>query len=157
MFDDATRDRPRGRPSRYSDETAAEICRRISLGESLQAICRDRSMPPERTVYDWLDREPSFSQMYVRAREQQVERYVDEIVDIADRVIGCTDAAVVNGARLAIDARKWAAAKRLPRKYGDRVQLSGDLDQPLIVTKIELVGVEPVRREPEAIKSAAAE
>ena len=112
-----------GRPSRYSDEIAAEICERISLGESLVSVTNDPAMPSETTVIRWLsdDRYSAFRALYVRAREQQVERYVDEIVDIADRVKDCIDSAVVNAARLAIDTRKWAAAKRLPRKYGDRI------------------------------------
>ena len=32
-----------------------------------------------------------------------------------------------------IDARKWVAAKLKPRKYGDKVQLSGDAENPLKV------------------------
>ena len=80
-------------------------------------------MPPERTSTIGWHREPSFSQKYARAREQQIEHFVDEIVEIADAVAGSTDAAIVNAARLAIDTRKWAAAKRLPRKYGDKLDI----------------------------------
>jgi hypothetical protein len=40
----------------------------------------------------------------------------DEIVEIADNATP-QDAHV---ARLKVDARKWVAAKLLPRKYGDR-------------------------------------
>ena len=120
-----------GRPSRYSDETAAEICERIALGESLVSVTNDPAMPSETTVIRWLsdDRYSEFRALYARARDAQVERFIDEIVDIADRVKDCIDSAVVNAARLAIDTRKWAAAKRLPRKYGDRigVESSGNL------------------------------
>jgi hypothetical protein len=56
-----------------------------------------------------------------RAREQQVEHYVDQMISIADGVANCTDSAIVHAARLAIDTRKWAASKLLPRKYGDRL------------------------------------
>ena len=128
MFDAADVRRPPGRPSRYSDETAAEICRRISLGESLVSVTNDPAMPSETTVIRWLsdDRYSEFRAMYVRARDAQVERFVDEIVDIADSVASCTDSAVVHATRLRIDARKWAAAKRLPKKYGDRLGVEQD-------------------------------
>jgi Bacteriophage Sf6, terminase small subunit-like len=117
MFDDAAilkQPRGRSRPSAYSDEIAAEIC-------------QDDAMPPVRTVRAWLaEGRGNFLPMYVRVREEQVEYYVDEMIDIADSVAGCTDSATVNAARLAIETRKWAAAKRLPRKYGDRVDIQQD-------------------------------
>lgn len=113
----------RGRPSSYTDEIAAEICERIADGQSLVAICRDESMPSERTVRFWLAREEgNFLPLYVRAREQQTERYVDEMISIADSVAGERESSpAVHAARLAIDTRKWAASKLLPRKYGDRL------------------------------------
>ena len=42
--------------------------------------------------------------------------------------------AVVHAARLAIDTRKWAAAKRLPKKYGDKldVESAGNLTVKII-------------------------
>jgi hypothetical protein len=132
-----------GRSSRYSDETAAEICRRISLGQSLVSVTNDPAMPSETTVIRWLsdDRYSEFRALYVRAREQQVERFVDEIVDIADRVAGSADSAVVHAARLAIDTRKWAAAKRLPKKYGDR--LGVDSSGSLTIKILHGLGDEP--------------
>jgi hypothetical protein len=130
MFDDATVDRPRGRPSRFSDEIATEICERLADGQSLIDICKDENLPAERTIRKWLAEDRNgFVPQYVRAREAQVEHYIDEIVDIADSVANCTDSAIVHAARLAIDTRKWAAAKRLPKKYGDRLDLEhkGDI------------------------------
>lgn len=40
---------------------------------------------------------------------------------------------MVERSRLQIDARKWAAAKGAPKKYGDRLELAGDKDNPLVV------------------------
>ena len=42
--------RKTGRPSRYSDETTAEICRRLAEGESLRKVCADKTMPDKATV-----------------------------------------------------------------------------------------------------------
>ena len=54
------------------------------------------------------------AERYARARERQAERRAAEIVEIADTE---PDAAV---ARNRIEARKWTAAKLLPKRYGDK-------------------------------------
>jgi Bacteriophage Sf6, terminase small subunit-like/Arm DNA-binding domain len=62
-----------------------------------------------------------------QAREDQADTLADEIITIADSVRECADSAKVNAARLAVDARKWVAAKLKPKVYGERVEaaLSG--------------------------------
>ena len=136
-----------GRPSIFSDEIAAEICERLAAGESLNAICRDEHMSSRQAVHEWIaDNRAGFGDKYARAREMQVEHYVDEMIDIADAVAGSTDSAEVQAARLAIDTRKWAAAKRLPRKYGDRVDMNHAANVNT-VTRIEIVPVAPQPRE----------
>ncbi len=72
------------------------------------------------------------------ARELQADAYADDVVDIADRpkrgkrtktsADGKTETThgdMVEHRKLQIDARKWAAAKLRPKKYGDRVALTG--------------------------------
>src|SRR4051794_14507047 len=101
-----------GRPSTYTDEAAAEVCKRIGLGQSVVEIGRDPAMPCEGTVYKWLIQHPRFVEAYTRAREQQAEHYADELIAIADRVAGERESsAAVHAARLAIDARKWVTSK----------------------------------------------
>lgn len=107
-----------GRPSTYSDEIADQICDEIIRGASLYRLCERDGFPGERTVYQWLDKNPEFAQKYMRARELQQDREADKIVDIAD---AAEDA---NLARLQIDARKWRASKLAPKKYGDRLDLN---------------------------------
>jgi terminase small subunit-like protein len=128
MFDDAAiKPRGRGRPSGYSDEIATEICARLADGQSLKDICADPEMPCRQAVHEWIaSNRHGFGDMYMRAREQQTEGFVDEIISIADSVAGCTDAAVVNAARLRIDARKWIASKLKPRVYGDKLNIQED-------------------------------
>ncbi len=62
--------------------------------------------------------------MYASAREHQAEHFVDEIVTIADTEENPTRA------RVRIDARKWAAVKLAPKKYGDKaeIQMTGTID-----------------------------
>jgi hypothetical protein len=114
----------RGRPTRYEVALVAEICTRIAGGDSLRRICADATMPAKSTVLRWLfdGRHPRFVEMYARAREAQAEVFADEIVDIADAAATGENLQAV---KLRVDARKWAAAKLLPKKYGDRVQHTG--------------------------------
>ena len=58
-----------GRMCTYTPEIAAEICEKISSGESLRSICKGSGMPPEATVRNWaMDDVNGFAAQYARAR-----------------------------------------------------------------------------------------
>ena len=134
-----------GRPTTYTEEIALEICTRITEGEPLTRICRDDHMPAVSSVYLWLLKNKTFSDLYTRAREDQSDTLADQIMDIGEevpmmvitdedgKVTKRIDPAGVNRNRLRVDARKWVAAKLKPRKYGDRQVLAGDPEAPLEV------------------------
>ena len=104
-------------------------------------------MPAQSTVYLWLQRFPEFSEQYTRAREEQADTQFDMIVDIADETPEIVpvydkdgnqvdiklDSAYIQWQRQRIEARKWAAMKLKPKKYGDRITHSGDDQNPLVV------------------------
>lgn len=126
-----------GRPSIYSEELAREICDKIRKGLSLREIEKCEGMPSTFTIWNWLDTKPEFSSQYAKAKTEQAELLADEIVAIADEEMprdaqGKIDPAAVNQARLRVDARKWVAAKLLPKKYGESQTLRGDAENPLI-------------------------
>lgn len=137
---------PTGRPSIYSDELAETICRRIAEGESLSRICSDPGMPTATTVREWDRRDrDGFSARYARAREEQADRYFDEVADIADGAAEAAEALAleaeareedpkraaeayrrtyseeIQARKLRIDSRKWMLARMNRTKYGDRV------------------------------------
>ena len=141
-----------GRPTRYTPKVAADICTRLAEGESLRAICRDGAMPALRTVMGWLfdGEHEEFSQQYASAREVQAEVWADEIVSIADDSSSdvTTDKdgkEIVNHehiqrSRLRVDTRKWVASKLLPKRYGDKIQHTGEGGGP-IRTEVDLTGI----------------
>ena len=110
-----------GRPSKYSDEMAETICEKIANGRSLRSICAEDGMPTTSTVCKWLIENKDFSEQYARARTRQADYFFEEIVEIADSVEA--DSAAVAKARLQVDARKWAASKIAPKKYGEKTEL----------------------------------
>ena len=132
-----------GRKTEYDPLIAAEICTRISCGESLRQICMEDRMPVHSTVYLWLLQNKQFSDNYAKAREEQADTLADEIQAIADeppaeivddKGISRTDSGWVTWQKNRIDARKWVASKLKPKKYGDRQIVAGDADNPLAMT-----------------------
>ena len=105
-------------------------------------------MPTRMTVYRWLQADPVFCDQYTRAREDQADTLADEIIAIADEqpeiipvidkrtgelIEHKLDSAFLQWQKNRIDARKWTAMKLKPKKYGDKVQVGGDPENPLEV------------------------
>lgn len=142
-----------GRPSSFTQEIADEICERLMRGESLRTICgaeRDDFIPGQTTVFKWLSENEAFAKQYVRARELQAEHFVDEIIAIADSpnttvnpVTREPELRDPQRDRLRVDARKWVASKLAPKKYGDKIALTGADGGPVQFERIERRIVDP--------------
>jgi hypothetical protein len=118
-----------GRPSIYSEELANAICERIANGESLRKICRDEGMPDRATIYRWMDSVEGFATKCARSRLLQGDHVEDEIADVIDDTrYGRLDP---QAARVVLSGMQWRASKLNPKKYGDKLTLGGDPDQPL--------------------------
>lgn len=116
------------------DDKKAAICEAIASGDSLAKVLRGKGMPAYRTVMTWLSEDEAFQQNYARAREAQGDADADRIGDITDRVLsGEIDP---QSAKVAIDALKWTAAKRLPKKYGDKLDL--DLNGKVQIERVDV-------------------
>jgi hypothetical protein len=116
-----------GAPSKYTDAIAHEICEHLANGHSLSAYCMQPGKPNQSTVMRWLREHDAFRENYARARDDQAEVHADAITFIADTEED------PNKARIRIDARKWAAGKMKPKKYGDKItnEHVGKDDTPL--------------------------
>ena len=137
----------RGRPTKYTPELAGRIFERIIEGESVRSICRDETIPSKSTVLRWLGDETKagFRDLYARARKAGCEAIADDIMEIADdatndfmerrRKDGSTEMVLnsehVQRSRLRIDTRKWLLSKLAPRKYGNKLELSGKGGTPI--------------------------
>lgn len=116
--------RPPPRPRDFTEALGDEICDRLSLGESLIAICRDPRLPDEATVYRWLRRDDlaAFRDHYARARENQAHHGFDEIEELANAITPKNVAAL----KCRIEVKRWRIAKLHPRKYGDKPPATAD-------------------------------
>ena len=128
--------------STFSQDIADAICERIISGDSLRHICDDDSMPSASTVFKWLRDIEAFSQQYARAKTAQAEVMAEELLDIAEdgrndwievenKRGGGThielNREAIERSRMRIDVRKWLMSKMMPKKYGDKLELSGDV------------------------------
>ncbi len=126
-----------GRPTKYTQDLAAEICAKLATGDSMRTVCKDDAMPAMSSVFLWLNKYPEFSEQYAKAKEEAAEALAEEMFDIADNSSNdwmenhSEDAGLaaykLNGeniqrSRLRVDVRKWYLSKIKPKKYGDKVQ-----------------------------------
>ena len=150
----------RGRPSAYTPEVAAEICRRLAEGQTLREICRDETMPSDSTVRAWaLDDREGFSAQYAKGRETGYQVMADELIEIADdgsndwmerknkdgSTVEVENHEVLNRSSLRVDTRKWLLSKALPKVYGDRMALTGAEGAPPIAVA-DVTATESARR-----------
>lgn len=119
-----------GRPTKYTQELADEICANITLGDSIRTVCKPEHMPAISTFYKWLRENEEFAKQYARATEERSEAMAEEILDLADDasnvVLGIdkSDNARVSAMKLRVDTRKWLMAKMKPKKYGDKLDMT---------------------------------
>lgn len=113
-----------GRPTTFSQQLVDRICKRISEGESLRTICKDNGMPALSSVLLWVTQQEhkDFSEQYERACNARAEHIFDGLLEIADKKKGET----VSRSRLRVDTRKWYLSKVLPKKFGDKVDITSD-------------------------------
>lgn len=110
-------------------EVIAEVCELVALGKTLRQVETAVGVPMG-TLLRWIGEEP-FVEQYTRARELASDIFETDIIEAAHASSPETAASD----RVKIDALKWVAARRAPKKYGDRLELNGKLDMPVVVIK----------------------
>jgi hypothetical protein len=134
--------KPVGRPSLFTQEIADRICAELAEGRSLRSVCLADDLPDARTIFRWLRTNEDFCQQYARAKQESADAMAEEILDIADdgtndwmerkNAEGTVIGYVENGealqrSRLRVDTRKWLASKLKPKRYGDKLELGGEV------------------------------
>ena len=113
------------------------IIKEVEKGSSVRAATRIKENIDISTFYKWLAEDEELAKLYARATERRAEAIFEDMLNIADENykdtyidengIERTDHDVVQRSKLRIDTRKWMLAKMMPRKYGDKLDItSGD-------------------------------
>jgi hypothetical protein len=134
---------PKGSGSKYTEEIADQICDLVSNGVNLRKVCRMEGMPAWRTVYDWVVARPDFAARLARAREMGYDALAEEALEISntpvlgqkqvmsDKSTYTTVEDMLGHRKLQIETRLKLLACWDPKKYGNKVQLGGDADNPV--------------------------
>jgi hypothetical protein len=97
----------------------------IADKSTLRKITAQSEIPSGETILGWIGEDPTAVERYAQARilraDARADR-IDELVDMAVR--GEIDPAT---AKVAIDAEKWQASKENVSKYGDRLDITGEI------------------------------
>lgn len=104
-----------------SPEQFADVFMRIEAGETVLKICAELNVP-RSTFQRWVEGEQTLSEQYARALQFRADSWAEQVV-----ATGCDVALSSDHRRISVDALKWAAGKAAPKKYGDHLELSGDI------------------------------
>lgn len=107
-------------------DIADRVLARISEGSSLRKACEAEGVAP-MTVLDNLRRDPELTVQYAHARQCCYEARADKLMDTA------WDPSIEPARlRIIVDAQKWELSKLLPKQYGDKLELGGEVRVPVI-------------------------
>lgn len=117
--------RKTGRPPLTFDQKIADrICEERADGKSIRQISKMDGMPSRSTIRKWRKEVPEFESQYAHATEESDDFYFDELMDLQRRA----NASNAHAIRVKADIIKWALSKLKPKKYGDRLELSGEVN-----------------------------
>lgn len=97
-------------------ERVDRLCALVAEGKTLRQVSAEMKLSVGMLLKMVAD--PPYSDQYARARDSAADLFETEIIEAA--MATSPDTATAD--RVKIDALKWVAARRAPKKYGDRVQ-----------------------------------
>ena len=102
----------------------AAVLAAIQEHGNLRKACRDNKIPAT-TFITRVEKSERLAEQYAKAKEQGIERFADEIAEIADdESQDIFNPSKVARDRLRIDSRKWLLSKLIPKKYGDKLDVT---------------------------------
>ena len=110
---------------KYTEEQKKEmfnkIIESICNGVPVRQILKNDGMPTFCTLLDWMEKDEELAKQYARAKQESADFDADNVNYIAELCL--RDKVTPAAARVAIDAYKWSAGKKKPKKYGDMIKI----------------------------------
>lgn len=107
----------RSRPSEYDPLLCEQICARVSNGETLTTICRDRDMPLPATFLRWVNKDPLLAEDWATALRVRTDIQMEQMIDASELMDP-------RQAKNEIDVRRFHVERMNPDKYGPRSQVT---------------------------------
>jgi hypothetical protein len=132
------------KPERDKDAICQAVLQGMRDGLSAFKACQAAGVP-QSTFNRWVDADAKLAEDYAHAREDLIERMANDVLELADSEVpetgdGKKDWQAIQKHKLQVDTRKWLLSKLAPKKYGEKLEVSGDPANPL-VQRIERVVV----------------
>ena len=129
----------------YSEQQRIDIldaiCEDIINGASLRTALNKHKPLKATHFYRWLREDEAKREQYARATVERAELMFEDMFDIADdgkndwmekfnekgESIGWTlNGENIQRSKVRIDTRKWALSKMMPKKYGEKIDITTD-------------------------------
>lgn len=114
------------------------VCDELIEGKALRRVLTELQIN-YKTFYNWIDKDEKKAQQYARATELRAEYMAEEILTIIDAteddiIINdegkpITNHNVIQRDRLRADKRQWLMSKMMPKKYGDKLDVTSKGDK----------------------------
>lgn len=102
-----------------------QICDMVAEGQTIRQIAEAMHLSPGRILQVITEGGEEAAKQYARAREMAADLFESDIIMHAEASTSETAASD----RVKIDALKWVAARRAPKRYSERIQQEvGNLD-----------------------------
>ncbi len=105
----------------------------IAESDSVRKACAKHGVS-HGSFLEWVDKGgDERKDHYARAFAESMDAQADELIDIGHQASMAESAVTVAGLRLLSDNKKWLLSKRASKKYGDKIEVSGDAANPVAV------------------------
>jgi hypothetical protein len=143
----------------FCQEIADEICETIATTyKGLRELCAENPHWPDKaSIYKWVLKHDEFGDQYMRAKAVQCNWLAEYSMEIASDNSRDTytdekgkekcDHEWVQRSRLRVDTIKWYTSKLAPKLYGDKLQLTGDIDSQAELIKKAKEEVEKIKQD----------
>lgn len=138
-------------------QKAIDICDAMTTGLSMRQSCEKVGVK-HNTFLKWAVRSQTLGDQYARARLMLFDVKADRLLEYPDieQFLG-PDGRVDNGLvtlfKAQKDNEKWVMSRLDHKRFGDKVGLLGDEDNPITIQKIERVIVDKATAKIEAIEA----
>jgi hypothetical protein len=141
---------------KQKEEEFKKVLDLIESGKSLRQALKDNGKPSMTVFFEWLKEDEgedlahteTKQYAYAYACEIRADKIFEEMFEIADdgtndymtiekgdNSYNVEDREVTSRSKLRIDTRKWALSKMMPKKYGDKseITLEGG-EKPIVIS-----------------------
>ena len=137
-----SRARARKPDVRVTAEIVEECLDALADGMTLTAFCSEPDRPERRSIVRHVKNHPELAERFTAAREMGFDALAEEALELLDEDIpvddkGRTDTGLVQQRKAQADARLRLLSKWCTARYGEKLQLGGDGEQPIRLTNTD--------------------